>query len=667
MAHIKHEKSNRGAKRQRTEAYTPLESAANRPAKKTKLLDDSEDETDGEAGGVSLKVNEEYARRFEYNKKREDKHRCTYSTSICLQLLLIVAVEEKYGKSKALQDGDEDDSEDSEADVEEDDAGEFVTEALDQEISATLQALRSKDPRIYDSKIRFFQEPDEPDVDSTNGAISSVKKDDSMTLRQYHTKNLLEGNFSDEDEVPRKTYAQEQEEARQNLVKELNVGDSEDEEDDFLVAKPQSEPEPSEKKRVKITAEDVVKADRDPENFLSNYMASRAWVPKGDSRFQPLESDDEDEDAAAEEWENSYNMYFEDTAGANEKLVTYARDAVAKTTVRRDDQSSRRKAREAARAKREAERKEREEDLVRLRKLKIEEMEQKVNKIRQTGGLKAQSFSANEWRDVLEGDWSDDQWDREMQRKFGDAYYEDGEVGSGSDDGASKKKKKPKKPKFDDDIDIKDLIPDYVDELVERPAFTLSSDDEDAEAAAEEDDEDGAESKKSSKQRKQERAEAKSASRRDRRLIETLVDDNLQYETALASSKSMAPSRFRYRETSPTNFGMTARDILLASDKQLNEFAGLKKLAAFRDPVKKKKDKKQLSKKARLRQWRLDTFGDAEGPKGGFEVLVGEDERAAIQDLRNGIADDGVNIKEGGEKKKKKKRSRKGKDRAAQH
>lgn len=52
--------------------------------KKTKLFDDS-DESDGEPGGVSLKVNEEYARRFEHNKKREDKHRRKLLSSNTIQ------------------------------------------------------------------------------------------------------------------------------------------------------------------------------------------------------------------------------------------------------------------------------------------------------------------------------------------------------------------------------------------------------------------------------------------------------------------------------------------------------------------------------------------------------------------------------------------------------
>lgn len=518
-----------------------------------------------------------------------------------------------------------------------------MDEDLDDQVNATLAALRSKDPRIYNKEVKFYTEAEEGEDGETN-----VEKEPSMTLRQYHTKNLLDGTFDrGEDDAPPKTYAQEQEEARQNLVKEMHAAAEEDAQgDDFLVAKPK--PVSSKKDRVKITAEDVEQAEKDPELFLSNFMASRAWVPSNASRFQALESDDENEDAAADEWENSYNMYFEDTTGANEKITTYARDVVANTTVRRDDVSGRRKAREAARSKREAEKREKEQDLARLRKLKVDEMEQKVKQIRQIGGLSGRDFKMDDWKDVLEADWSDDQWDVEMQKRFGDAYYDAGDAGSDSEGESSSKKKKVKKPKFDDDIDIKDLIPDFKDDDEEKPDISLTSDEEDANADAAE----GTLKAKSSKKRKQERADAKSAARRDRRLIENMVDSNLEYEAALAA-KAKAPTRFRYRETSPTTFGLTARDILLADDTQLNEFAGLKKLASFRDEDKKKKDKKHLSKKARLRQWRKDTFGNEDGPTGGFESVIGEG------------GDDKVdasfaNIVEGeGKKKKKKKRSRK--------
>ncbi|KAL5603909.1 hypothetical protein FOVSG1_006659 [Fusarium oxysporum f. sp. vasinfectum] len=74
--------------------------------------------------------------------------------------------------------------------------------------------------------------------------------------------------------------------------------------------------------------------------------------------------------------------------------------------------------------------------------------------------------------------------------------------------------------------------------------------------------------------------------------LEALVDSKLELsDHALLKQPSHAP--FRYRETSPQSFGMTARDILLApSDAALNDYAGLKKLATVRDQEKKRKRSK---------------------------------------------------------------------------
>lgn len=60
---------------------------------------------------------------------------------------------------------------------------------------------------------------------------------------------------------------------------------------------------------------------------------------------------------------------------------------------------------------------------------------------------------------------------------------------------------------------------------------------------------------------------------------------------------------------------MTAADILMASDAQLNQYAGLKKLASFRTPDQKSKDKRRLGQKSRLRQWRKEAFGNVHGPE----------------------------------------------------
>lgn len=63
------------------------------PAKRTKVFSDDDDSDDDGQNGVSLvdasfSVNEEYAKRFEYNKKREEKQRCTFYSlhSLTVQL-----------------------------------------------------------------------------------------------------------------------------------------------------------------------------------------------------------------------------------------------------------------------------------------------------------------------------------------------------------------------------------------------------------------------------------------------------------------------------------------------------------------------------------------------------------------------------------------------------
>lgn len=50
----------------------------NRPQKKAKLLDHTDDEDSEAETGAGFKVNEEYARRFEHNKKRAEQHRRQY-------------------------------------------------------------------------------------------------------------------------------------------------------------------------------------------------------------------------------------------------------------------------------------------------------------------------------------------------------------------------------------------------------------------------------------------------------------------------------------------------------------------------------------------------------------------------------------------------------------
>ncbi|KAG9248286.1 KRI1-like family C-terminal-domain-containing protein [Calycina marina] len=608
------------------------------------LMDDSDSENSSKDGGMTLQINEEYAKKFEHNKKREDMAR----------------LEEKFNqeaKPKKGQYGDkyDEDSEDSD-DTDEDDMGILATERLDAEISATLQALRSKDPRVYDEKVTFYA-PIEDEHKENEIAESKAKP---MFLSDYHRENLLKGHngAEEEEEDAPKTFVQQQADLKETIAKEMNaaageVSGSEDGDGGFLIPKTKQKKEavteggihPSRAAKVKV---DVAVADKDPETFLSNFLSARAWMPSDGARFQPLESDDEEEDARAEIFESAYNLRFEDPKGSNELLKSYARDVAAAKSVRRDEPNNRKKQRDAIREKREAEQAKREEEKAQLRRLKIEEMEEKLKKIKQAAGLRGKALGQEEWAKILDEGYDDKQWDAEFSKHFGEDYYAEQEGGSESDEEAAgaTKKKKVKKPKWDDDIDIMDLVPEFVEEekSQKEPAFSLS-DEEDAEDAEEIEDGEGLHKPKSSKDRQQEKAAKKKAARIEKKKIEDLVDNRLELDLPL---KSKQPTKFRYRETSPTSFGLTARDILMAPDTSLNQFAGLKKMATFRDVDKKKKDKKYLGKKARLREWRRETFGNEEGP----EIIIG-----ANADDGAAAADD-VDIVEG---EKRKKRSRKNK------
>lgn len=576
-------------------------------------------------------------------------------------------MEEKFQKTQKPTNGKEygdkyDEDSESSNDEEEDDEGILATPAVEAGISSILKALKSKDPRLYDDSVKFYP-PIEEDEDENHNTAEDSKPQKPMYLSDYHRENLLKGNVgADEvDEDVPMTYAEEQEDLKKSIVEEMHAAIEESEDDDedggFLV--PKSKPKksaasqgvhPSRASKVKVEV-DVATADKDPETFLSNFMAARAWVPSDGARFQPLESDDDEEDERADAFEAAYNLRFEDPKGSNEMLKSYARDAIAAKTVRREEPSGRKKQRDTIREKREAEKAERDEERARFRRLKIEEMEEKLQKIKKAAGIRGETLKDEDWTNFLDDGWDDERWEAEMNKRFGEDYYAEEEAGSGSDDevndSTSKKKKKVKKPKWDDDIDIKDLIPDFEEEeSAQKPAFTLSNSENEDE---EDEDEPTRKKSKTSKDRQKEKQEKKKAARLERKKIEELVDSKMDVDLP---TKSKAPSLFRYRETSPTSFGLTPRDILMAPDSALNQFAGLKKMASFRDVEKKRKDKKNLGKKARLRQWRKETFGNEDGP----EIVIGG---AAADDVEAEKNEDG-DIVEGSRKKKRSRKSKGG-------
>ena len=547
-------------------------------------------------------------------------------------------VEEKYGRSSQSQgrdgrepnsdaSGSSDESSDSE---EEDDDGILASGPLDEQFTAALNAIRSKDPRVYDTKTTFYT-----DIEDQHANFGTSKaKEKPMYLSDYHRENLLKSNAGTDNEaqIPR-TYTQQQDDLKISIRKEMHssidspMASSDDEADGgFLVKKPSIKVNQDQNIRGNPTNSlDVQSADKDPETFLSNFLSARAWVPSAGSTFQPFESDDEEEDRRAEAFEEAYNLRFEDPRSSNDKIMSHARDTVAKYSVRRESTTSRKRAREAEQSRKESERLEREQEKARLRKLRIEETESKLNRIKEAAGLRGETLQDQDWLKFLNENWDDEDWEAVMRKRFGDEYYADKEPGDGESEqhDRRKKSKKLKKPKWDDDIDIKDLLPDFDDE---KHQFSLSDD-----SANEANDiDDRSDNNSTDQQRslheqslKRLQHKQKKGAKYNRQKVEQLVEQKLDLDLVLASS-STKRSRFRYRETSPLTYGLTPHDILMASDSQLNQYAGLKKMATFRDADKKRKDKKKLGKKARLRQWRKETFGNEKGPEKSLKDVIVE-------------------------------------------
>ena len=530
-----------------------------------------------------------------------------------------MAVQEKHGKDDAHT--DDDNVTDSSSEDEEDDDGVLASGELDAQVQSTLAAIQRKDPQVYDSSTIFYT--DDVDAEASNDPSKRFKEEKPMFLTDYHRRNLLKGPAETElngSTFTEPSYAQHQEFLKTSIVREMHAtateadvqegNESEENEDGdgFLVRRSvQRSLEHNSGNDVrKLDPVDIESAEKDPDAYLADFMSSRAWILNGASNLEVFESDDEEEERRADAFEEAYNLRFEHHDKSNEKLVSHARDTAAKYSVRKDALNPRRKAREAESAKKQAEKQTRAEEKARLRKLKVLEAEDRVRQIREAAGLKKNSIPDENWSKILRGSWDDTRWNESMKDRFNDEYYDEQDFDAEKPKNSGLKREKTKKPKWKTGIDIDDLVPDFdADAKKGTEEFHLTDDEETTSAKVT----DLVNEKESGN------GHGGQQLRLERRDVEKLVDEELDVEEKLANFGKKHSGHFKYRETSPISWGLTTSDILMADDTQLNQFAGLKKLAAFRDPDKKRKDKRHLGKKARLRQWRVDTFGSEQSPK----------------------------------------------------
>ncbi|KAK9374344.1 KRI1-like family C-terminal-domain-containing protein [Lipomyces chichibuensis] len=515
------------------------------------LSDDEDDDKDEE---LTLTINEAYKKRFDHNKEREELQR----------------LQEKFNRGEL--DGDDEESSSSE---EEDEEADLLTEDIDQRIVEVVNALRRNDPNIIkNSNVKFFD-----DIDTTTN--DKMKKDKPVYLRDYHRMHLLNElpdhapDINNADgELP---YAIQVEQERAELVREMHsaaADDGDDSDDGFPLKKSETVRE--------IQPIELPDPAEDPESFLEKYLTSKAWLPgtsvKGattstrvttESEHVPeLVEEDSEFDDKADEFEAKYNFRFEAGEEAAQ-IVSYGRDVVNAHSVRRDEETARQRARRLEREEKEAQKKTKLAELARYKQLKVKDVMKKLQRVKEIAGLRD-----DEQLDIapedFETDFKEDEWDEKMKHAFGDEFYG----------------RKDKKPEWDLDIEIDDIVPGFSEE---------------------------SEQKLSKRQKKKLEHRKKSDNKKLKAKVEEFVEaEILPFEDSAADEPE---TKFRYREVSPESFNLNPADILLADDNQLNEFIGLKKLAPYREPEKKQKDHKKYAKKKRLRQWRKQVFGTADAPE----------------------------------------------------
>ncbi|SNX83950.1 related to KRI1 - KRRI-Interacting protein 1 [Melanopsichium pennsylvanicum] len=425
-----------------------------------------------------------------------------------------------------------------------------------------------------------------------------------------------------------------------------------------------------------LKAKDAAEAGQDAGNEGEEKQEGQAYGRNWEAEAAELESE-ASFDSMADAFETAYNFRFEQGAEAF-AIPTYSR--TPKDSARREDNTRKRKREERA-TRKEEEKRLKMQELSRLKNLKRQEIVDKLKKLKEVTGSSTVDLDGLD----LEGEFDPDAHDKAMQKAFGDNYY--GE----EDDGMEK-------PSWDDDIDIDDIIAEHEASTAgpskkAKKAKQNHDDDEDRiemdadfidDNSAPTDDIAGgskeaalrarlADKKLSKKDRKKLKKKLKAALSKSnpngnadddsdfdaegadgvdesamdadaapsapvtaedkKAAAKSMIDDyyNLDYEDTIGD----LPTRFKYTQVAPADYGMSAVDILLADDEQLNNVVGLKNLQPYRRGKNRPMD---LGKK--LGQFRKEVYGNTSKDKDGNDKTqkkrLGKKERMRLKAAEEG-------------------------------
>lgn len=547
------------------------------------------DGSDSENEDISnIKIDEEYARRFEHNKRREDLQR--YEEL------------KKKGVIGSPSHSEDDESESESSD--DDDVNNFNSKS-DKEFFDALIKVKKKDPVLKQKDVKLF-ESDHSSEDESDDEKSKDKEKKSMFLKDVVAKHLIEEgpDFGDkEDETNekgisnggKKTYADEQEELKQAFLKAAEKDGLGDE--DFLTLKEKTGEDKVESEDEEFEEKLDAYFDDSNENslFLKNYFKNKMWVDKNAEILNVGEEDLQEisEDEMEIERQEEYEVSFQENPG--DRVLGHARKvegSVRKKTNSRKEQRKSKEEREAIRQK------ERDEELKHLKNVKMQEIQEKVKKIKKIAGINDDDIIPLSTAE-LEKEFDPEEYDRMMKKAFDAKYYNEEDV---DPDFCSEGEEDMEKPDFEKEDDLLGLPKDWDEcgsdggflaarEKALKAKIENTSDDDLMEGETEKEDipEEG-----SSRKRKRKTALLEKAR-------QMMMDEfyKLDYEDTVGGDLK---TRFKYTKTKPNRFGLDTPEILLIDDKELNQHISLKKLAPYQEEELKLSKKKRYMLKMRAKE-----------------------------------------------------------------
>ena len=481
----------------------------------------------------------------------------------------------------------ESDSESSSSDEEEDEYGDLITDEVEQGINQVLSKIRSDPKSLLDPNLKFFKDPESDDI------LVKKQGEKPMYLKDYHRQNLMDGSFKEFDENETvdgvKSFATEQKEERDKLLNDINDAfddeEGDDEDDDGFLKKKEK------KEEAKEPAQSLPDPEKDQNAFLSAFLDQKAWVPKKGDKVIDLDQidrdDEEDFDDAVEDFEQAYNFRYEDANST--EIISYARN---QATLRRSKTNSRKRAREKAHEEKRKAEEHKAELLKKKKTVKLNKVVDRLAQIKEAVGSEVSDEVIQKvfGDSLLNEDFDDADWDNKMAEIFNEQYY-----------GAE-----VEKPTWDDDL---------MDGLDEEADEEHNEDSVDVEEEPPK--------KKAKKEKLKEKSSLKKEKESLKAKAQEIIDANTlkiqeeveEEEEERGRKKDAGDLKFKYREVSPESFGLSTREILLADDKQLNSFIGIKKFAPYRPKELRLKDKRKYTKKKHLQEWRKETFKNMRIPE----------------------------------------------------